>query len=165
MDPAAPPAAPNHSSLQALSNAAFGRRSLPGRLRTPRTLMRAAGPKARKTLRRPRRSFGNGNRPRPGAKTRPGMDSRCCSAVGGGFLRRSPLAREAVPGVRRWRGEKRCRRRVFQGLRRSATGAAKRSRVGRRGCKPVRDIAAPKNPSSACRSGTRVDPRRIIFFT
>ena len=119
--------APEFAS-QALSDARLRQRPLPGRLRTPRTAC-------------VRGAFGQKNPPRPRSSigypyqawywldslTGPGSGCLCFSAVGEGFCGRSPSARVAVQGVRRWRGEKRCQRRVFQGLRRSLDARRRRS--------------------------------------
>ena len=66
----------------------------------PRHRFACPGANAAKTLRRPRRSIDNRNRPGPGAKTRPGMGGRCFSAVGGGFFwPKAPGTRSCARGA------------------------------------------------------------------
>ena len=141
---AAPSAAPCRVLSQALSNAALaGARSLPGRLRTPRTADACKGPSARKTLRGPRRSKGSRTRtivwslpvlvlvwvacasPRK-AKGFFGLPSRThqlCEGCGGGGMKNA------------------AGRRVFQGLQRRFNAAE--GALSRRRSSPSPDTGAP----------------------
>jgi hypothetical protein len=153
------PAAPGHGSLQALSDtpSAVSIARPP-----PHPSHRCAyeGPSARKTL----RDRGEASATAcywPHDKVRSWLSVLLRGRVRV-FAALAPLHAKRCRWVRRWRGEKRCQRRVFQGLRRSRDSASKKRAVSvRRGCKPVRDTEAPKKLNSTCPQGTGVD-RRII---
>ena len=83
----------------------------------------------------------------------------CASPRSGeGFCGDSPSAREAVQGVRRWRGEKRCQRRVFQGLRRSRDSASKSEQCrGNEGASPSETPKHRKTRTARAQKGTGVD--------
>ncbi len=127
-----PPAAPSLRSAAPVSRfAASAKRHAFGCVHCPAAsaplaLLRVRGASGQKNPPRPR---GHLRLPIPGLVLAPGQSPvmvACASPRSGeGFCGASPSARAAVQGVRRWRGEKRCQRRVFQGLRRSRDSASK----------------------------------------
>jgi hypothetical protein len=123
------------------------------------------GPEARKTLRGPRSSKGYTHHEWYwiDARSSVGMGSWYFSAEGGGVFRLAPstLQRARCGDVG---CEKRCRRRVFQGLRRRLN---ERSELGRRGCEPVlRYRSTVKTRSSTCgEASTGVAPRLVLVIS
>jgi hypothetical protein len=138
---------------------------LPGRLRTPCTAIACRGPKARKTLRDRDGSIGDPYLARYWLPDKAPVLVACASSRSGeGFCGDSPSAREAVQGVRRWRGEKRCQRRVFQGLRRSRDPASKSEQCrGDKGASPSETPEHRKTRTAHAPQDTGVD-RRLMWF-
>ena len=115
-------AATSHRFASAKQRCPAGARSLPGRLRTPRTpegVLRGQGPEKPSADRESSKDKAYRDRSGRCQCYYGGKGSVCISAVRGGFFRLAPLARVAVRGVRRWRAAQTLPyRRVFQGLRR-----------------------------------------------
>ncbi len=154
-------AAPGRVPSQALSNAPFGQRSLPGRLRTPRTASRARG------LRPEKPSADRGAA--KATRTRTGIGSlpilllvwvACASPrKAEGFFGLPARTHQLCEGCGGVGCEKRCQRRVFQGLQRRLNAAE--GALGRRRCEPVaRHRNTGKTRSSTCgEASTGVAPR------
>ncbi len=154
----------DRSASQALSNAA-----LRARVHYPA----ASTPLAPHSV---RGAFGQKNPPRTAEKQRlrvlgwcrivactsVGMGCMCFSAEGGGFFRLARSHAMRCEGCGGGGCEKRCRRRVFQGLQRRLN---ERSELCRRRCEPdSRHRNTVKTRSSTCsEASTGVAPRLILF--